>query len=213
VHACGHGGPRTRFVLGALATVALGAEAPKSISASEAASYVGQKKTVCGAVVSSKFAKDSNRSPTFLNLDRPYPNQVFTAVIWGATGRSSRRLLRWRSKGSASASRGRSSSTRRSRKSLSPTHRKFTKRGDRKVGVYPLLPRRGRLAHGCTRSNSRDGRRYAKPQWWNAESRCLALRSALSADRSWMPGCGPERALSPNPPRRHRPMVMRRCSA
>ena len=64
--------------------MALGAAAPKSISASEAASYVGQKKTVCGAVVSSKFAKDSNRSPTFLNLDRPYPNQVFTAVIWGS---------------------------------------------------------------------------------------------------------------------------------
>ena len=35
-------------------------------------------------VASSKFAQDSNRSPTFLNLDRPYPNQVFTAVIWGA---------------------------------------------------------------------------------------------------------------------------------
>ena len=25
----------------------------------------------------------SNRQPTFLNLDEPYPNHVFTAVIWG----------------------------------------------------------------------------------------------------------------------------------
>ena len=71
------------WLLGALATVSLAADAPESISASQAASSVGQTKTVCGVVVSSKFAKDSNRSPTFLNLDRPYPNQVFTAVIWG----------------------------------------------------------------------------------------------------------------------------------
>src|SRR5439155_11463312 len=71
------------WLLGALATVSLAADASESISASQAASSVGQTKTVCGVVVSSKFAKDSNRSPTFLNLDRPYPKQVFTAVIWG----------------------------------------------------------------------------------------------------------------------------------
>jgi len=33
--------------------------------------------------VSIKYAQSSPRSPTFLNLDQPYPNQVFTAVIWG----------------------------------------------------------------------------------------------------------------------------------
>ena len=60
------------------------AERTDSISASEAAHYVGQTKTVCGVVASSKFAQTSNGSPTFLNLDRAYPNQVFTAVIWGA---------------------------------------------------------------------------------------------------------------------------------
>jgi DNA/RNA endonuclease YhcR with UshA esterase domain len=70
-------------LLVALATSGFAAEVPKSISASEAASHLGQTQTVCGVVASSKFAKDSNRSPTFLNLDRPYPNQVFTAVIWG----------------------------------------------------------------------------------------------------------------------------------
>jgi hypothetical protein len=71
-------------LLGAVATLSAAAEGPASISAGEAASYVGQTKAVCGAVVSSKFAQGSNRSPTFLNLDRAYPNQVFTAVIWGA---------------------------------------------------------------------------------------------------------------------------------
>ena len=34
-------------------------------------------------MVSAKYAQTSRRSPTFLNLDQPYPNQVFTAVIWG----------------------------------------------------------------------------------------------------------------------------------
>jgi DNA/RNA endonuclease YhcR with UshA esterase domain len=68
----------------AAATFAVAAERPGPISAGEAAAYIGQTKTVCGVVASSKFAQESNRSPTFLNLDRAYPNQVFTAVIWGA---------------------------------------------------------------------------------------------------------------------------------
>jgi DNA/RNA endonuclease YhcR with UshA esterase domain len=65
------------------ATGLLAADAPQSISAAEAAAHLGQVKSVCGQVVSTKFAESSNRTPTFLNLDRPYPNQLFTAVIWG----------------------------------------------------------------------------------------------------------------------------------
>src|SRR5262245_23745825 len=72
------------LVVVTLTALASARENPSSISASEAASYLGQTKTVCGTVASSKFASSSNRSPTFLNLDRPYPNQVFTAVIWGS---------------------------------------------------------------------------------------------------------------------------------
>jgi len=72
------------WLLAAATTIAVAEERPGSISAGEAAAYVGQTETVCGVVASSKFAQTSNRSPTFLNLDRPYPNQVFTAVIWGA---------------------------------------------------------------------------------------------------------------------------------
>ena len=37
---------------------------PDSISTNQAASYLGQTKTVCGVVVSSKFAEASNRTPT-----------------------------------------------------------------------------------------------------------------------------------------------------
>ena len=57
--------------------------AQKSISAREAKDHVGQKATVCGKVASANYAVKSPGSPTFLNLDRAYPHQVFTIVIWG----------------------------------------------------------------------------------------------------------------------------------
>lgn len=53
------------------------------IPAAEAAAHEGERGTVCGEVASTRYADRSNGEPTFLNLDRPYPNQVFTALIWG----------------------------------------------------------------------------------------------------------------------------------
>ena len=54
------------------------------ISPEEARSYIGKVKTVCGTVASTKYAIRSRGKPTFLNLNRPYPNHVFTVVIWGS---------------------------------------------------------------------------------------------------------------------------------
>jgi len=54
------------------------------LKAAEAKDHVGEKATVCGKVVSARFAKDSKGQPTFLNLDEPYPNHIFTIVIWGS---------------------------------------------------------------------------------------------------------------------------------
>jgi len=54
------------------------------LTAAEAKNHVGEKATVCGKVVSARFAKDSKGQPTFLNLDEPYPNHIFTIVIWGS---------------------------------------------------------------------------------------------------------------------------------
>ncbi len=34
-------------------------------------------------MASANFASRSRRQPTFLNLDKPYPDHIFTAVIWG----------------------------------------------------------------------------------------------------------------------------------
>jgi hypothetical protein len=62
-------------------------QAQKKLTAPEAKDHFGESATVCGAVVSTRYAASSKGQPTFLNLDKPYPNQVFTVVIWG-TNRS-----------------------------------------------------------------------------------------------------------------------------
>jgi DNA/RNA endonuclease YhcR with UshA esterase domain len=45
---------------------------------------LGEKKTVCGMVASATYAIRTKGRPTYLNLDQPYPNQIFTVVIWGS---------------------------------------------------------------------------------------------------------------------------------
>jgi hypothetical protein len=60
------------------------AVAQSSISAADAKNHIGEKKTVCGNVLSTHYAVRSRGNPTFLNLDKPYPSQVFTVVIWGS---------------------------------------------------------------------------------------------------------------------------------
>ncbi len=58
--------------------------AANTIAAQDAAAHIGETATVCGTVVSANYAVKSKGQPTFLNLDRPYPNQVFTIMIWGS---------------------------------------------------------------------------------------------------------------------------------
>ena len=55
-----------------------------SISAAEAKNHVGERATVCGEVASVHYAARSRGNPTFINLDKPYPNQIFTVLIWGS---------------------------------------------------------------------------------------------------------------------------------
>jgi DNA/RNA endonuclease YhcR with UshA esterase domain len=52
-----------------------------SITAEEARDHVQETNTVCGVVTTTKYLEKSKTKPTFLDLDRPYPNQIFTAVI------------------------------------------------------------------------------------------------------------------------------------
>lgn len=53
------------------------------LSAAEAAQHVGENRTVCGAIVNEYTAATSHGNPTFVDLDQPYPHQIFDLVIWG----------------------------------------------------------------------------------------------------------------------------------
>ena len=53
-----------------------------TVTTTEAKSFIGREATVCGIVKSARWATGSNRKPTFLNLDKPYPQQLFTVVIF-----------------------------------------------------------------------------------------------------------------------------------
>ena len=56
----------------------------KTINAQEAAKHVGEYKTVCGKVVSTFYHKKGRAQQTYLNIDKAYPNQIFTILIWGS---------------------------------------------------------------------------------------------------------------------------------
>lgn len=67
------------FFILALSTAAQTAK----LTAHEAKDHIGEVHTVCGKVVSTRFASGSKGQPTFLNLDEPYPKEIFTILIWG----------------------------------------------------------------------------------------------------------------------------------
>jgi hypothetical protein len=55
-----------------------------SLKPEEAAGHVGENATVCGVVASATYAAQVPTAPTLLNFGKPYPNQIFTAVIFGS---------------------------------------------------------------------------------------------------------------------------------
>lgn len=64
-----------------MASIAFSAD---TISPEDAINHIGQQATVCGNVASTHFSSRSKGQPTFINLNRPYPNQIFTILIWGS---------------------------------------------------------------------------------------------------------------------------------
>ena len=49
----------------------------------DASKHIGETATVCGVVASAKFDADLRLQPTFLDFGKPYPDQPFTAAIYG----------------------------------------------------------------------------------------------------------------------------------
>lgn len=54
------------------------------ISAKDAKAHIGEEATVCGRVASQNTALNSTGSPTFIDLDSAYPQQVLTILVWGS---------------------------------------------------------------------------------------------------------------------------------
>jgi len=78
--------PVSTLVLGLAIPVALAQTQPipqPALSTAEAAQHVGENRTVCGAIVNTHIAESSHGTPTFIDIDQAWPNQVFDLVVWG----------------------------------------------------------------------------------------------------------------------------------
>ncbi len=53
-----------------------------TITAIDAKNHIGEQATVCGLVVSKRVATQSQGTPTFVDLDKPYPSQSMTVLVW-----------------------------------------------------------------------------------------------------------------------------------
>lgn len=70
------------FLLGFLAATSLITVRAQVISAAEASIHIGERETVCGLVLGKHLAISSAGRPTFVDLDKAYPNQPLTVVVW-----------------------------------------------------------------------------------------------------------------------------------
>ena len=75
---------RLASIIGVLLVLGAARAQAEPLTAEETSKHGDENGTVCGLVASAHFANRTKGQPTFLNLGEPYPDQVFTAVIWGS---------------------------------------------------------------------------------------------------------------------------------
>jgi hypothetical protein len=73
---------RTFNVLLFLLSIALLPAMAETITAADAKNHIGEQATVCGLVANKRVASQSQGTPTFVDLDKPYPNQSLTVLVW-----------------------------------------------------------------------------------------------------------------------------------
>jgi|ERR1017187_4601308 hypothetical protein len=73
---------RTLSVAGFLLSIALLPVMAQTISAANAKNHIGEQTTVCGLVAGKHIASQSQGTPAFIDLDKPYPSQSFTVLVW-----------------------------------------------------------------------------------------------------------------------------------
>ena len=74
----------TSGLLVLLFSISVSVCAEQRLTAAEARAHVGEQATVCGSAVGVHYAASTKGEPTFINLDKPYPTQIFTILIWGS---------------------------------------------------------------------------------------------------------------------------------
>jgi hypothetical protein len=55
---------------------------PPRVAAAEAKHHEGEEAMVCGFVAGAQYARAATGQPTFLDFERPFPDEAFRAVIW-----------------------------------------------------------------------------------------------------------------------------------
>ena len=73
---------RTFYALLLLLSIALFPVMAQTIPAADAKNYIGERTTVCGLVANKRVASQSQGAPTFVDLDKPYPSQSLTVLVW-----------------------------------------------------------------------------------------------------------------------------------
>jgi hypothetical protein len=74
----------TRLLVTSAVVVGLSTSARAApLSPEDAARHIGETATVCGVVASAKYEAHEQNQPTLLDLGKPHPNAIFTAVIYG----------------------------------------------------------------------------------------------------------------------------------
>jgi hypothetical protein len=62
-------------------SLSLAQEPSGSLTPEEAWQHIGEEEVVCGQIVDTSYVKSVRDSPTYLFLERPPPEQVFTVVL------------------------------------------------------------------------------------------------------------------------------------
>jgi len=64
-----------------MASIAITQETPSFVAPEEAWHYKGRDQKVCGQIIDTSYATSVSNAPTYLYLDRPRPEQVFTVEM------------------------------------------------------------------------------------------------------------------------------------
>jgi len=76
------------YLFAGLSSSTVMAQAQDVVRAHEAINHVGKLAMVCGLVASADYRRDTRGDQTYLNFDKLYPDQDFTAIIYGTDRRS-----------------------------------------------------------------------------------------------------------------------------